>query len=105
RAAYAYPLVRAFGELVARQLADVAPDDVTLERSTSKRKSTLVYFDYVQIGRGKTMVAAFSVRARPGAPVSMPVAWSAIESMRKSRARNTEKAFLAWTIATVPRLL
>jgi DNA ligase D-like protein (predicted polymerase)/DNA ligase D-like protein (predicted 3'-phosphoesterase) len=105
RAGYEYPLVRAFGELVARQLADVAPSDVTLERSTTKRRPAVVYFDYVQIGRGKTMVAPFSVRARAGAPVSMPVTWGAIEKMRSSRARSAEKAFLAWTIATVPRLL
>jgi bifunctional non-homologous end joining protein LigD len=104
RSGYDYPVVRAFGELVARQLADVMPKDVTLERSTSKRDASAVYFDFVQIGRGKTMVAPYSVRARRGAPVSMPIAWTTVQTMSRSRAKNAEKEFLRWTIATAPAI-
>ena len=102
---YDYAVARAFGELAARQLADVIPKDVTLERSMAKRPASVVYFDYVQIGRGKTMVAPFSVRARRGAPVSMPLAWSAVEKMRSSSAKSAHTAFAAWTIKTVPGIL
>ena len=105
RRGYDYPVVRAFGEVVARRLADVMPDDVTLERSTSKRPAAAVYFDFVQIGRGKTMVASYSVRARPGAPVSMPLAWSAVEKFEGSRDRDARKAFAQWTIESVPAIL
>jgi len=105
RREYDYPLVRAFGELVAHRLADVVRDDVTLERSTGKRPQTAVYFDFVQIGRGKTMVAPYSVRARRGAPVSMPIAWSTVQTMSRSRAKNAEKEFLKWTIVTAPAIL
>jgi bifunctional non-homologous end joining protein LigD len=105
RSGYDYPVVRAFGELVAHQLADVIPKDVTLERSTSKRPTNLVYFDFVQIGRGKTMVAAYSPRARRGAPVSMPINWKTVQTMSASRAKNAEKEFLRWTIATAPAIL
>jgi bifunctional non-homologous end joining protein LigD len=35
-----------------------------------------VYVDFLQNGRGKLIAAPFSVRPRPGAPVSMPLAWS-----------------------------
>jgi bifunctional non-homologous end joining protein LigD len=34
-----------------------------------------VYVDYLQNGSGKLLVAPFSVRPLPGAPVSMPLAW------------------------------
>lgn len=105
RAGYDYPVVRAFGELVARQLAEFMPKDVTLERSTSKRPASVVYFDFVQIGRGKTMVAAYSVRARRGAPVSMPIPWKTVQTMSRSRAKNAEKEFLKWTIVTAPAIL
>lgn len=34
-----------------------------------------MYVDYVQNGLGRLLVAPFSVRPLPGAPVSMPLAW------------------------------
>jgi bifunctional non-homologous end joining protein LigD len=105
RSGYGYDIVRAFGELIAREIAGRMEDDITLERSTSKRPSAAVYLDYVQIGRGKTMVATYSVRARPGAPVSMPLAWSAVKKLESSRAPDSTKAFAALTIATVPKIL
>jgi bifunctional non-homologous end joining protein LigD len=37
-----------------------------------------VYVDFLQNGAGKTIVAPFSVRPRPGAPVSTPLTWSEI---------------------------
>lgn len=35
-----------------------------------------VYADYLQNGHGRLLVAPFSVRPLPGAPVSMPLKWS-----------------------------
>ena len=105
RAGYAYPLVKAFGELVARQIAEAIPDDVTLERSTARRPGSAVYFDYVQIGRGKTMVAPFTVRARKGAPISMPLTWPEVEKLLGSRARDAHTFFSTWTMRTAPAIL
>lgn len=105
RPEHPYEVVRAFGELVARRLAAELPDDVTLIRSTGARPASLVYFDYVQIGRGKTMVAPYSLRARDGAPVSMPIDWKVIESLRRTRAKNSSELFQRWTLETVPKLM
>lgn len=102
---YSYPIVKTFGELVARQLEQEVPDDVTLERSMSKRPAASVYFDHAQIGRGKTMVAAYSPRAAAGAPVSMPLAWAEVNRLLASRARDARSFFANWTIRTVPKLL
>jgi len=102
---YDYDIVKAFGEVVARRIVEIMPDEVSLERSTRRRPQDAVYFDFVQIGRGKTMVAPYSVRAFPGAPVSMPLQWSEIEKASRSRARDARALFLTWTIITAPALL
>jgi bifunctional non-homologous end joining protein LigD len=103
--AYDYAVLKVFGELVARHVASLRPDEVTLERITKKRPAGTVYFDWVQIGKGKTIVPPFAVRARPGAPVSMPLAWEEIEKMSRKRAAETSPEFVRWNIGNVPALL
>jgi bifunctional non-homologous end joining protein LigD len=49
----------------------------TLERRKRDRKGRL-YFDCYQNGYGKTVVAPYSPRALPGAPVSTPLRWSEV---------------------------
>ena len=53
-----------------------------------------VFLDATRAG-GATVVAAYSPRARPGAPVSMPLAWEDL----------TQASPADFTISTVPRLL
>ncbi len=81
------------------------PQDTTLERTISRRPDDRVYLDWVQVGKGKTYVAPFSVRARDGAPVSMPLAWAEVEAMRRKRAPETTAEMRRWTIANVPALV
>jgi bifunctional non-homologous end joining protein LigD len=102
---YDWEVAKAFAELVARRVNDIAPKQTTLERATARRPRGTVYLDYVQVGKGKTYVAPFSVRARDGAPVSMPIAWSEVEAMGRKRVRETSKEMVRWTIGNVPGLL
>lgn len=64
-----------------------------------------MYFDWVQIGKGKTILPPFVVRARAGAPVSMPLPWDAVEAMSRKRAKDTSPEFVRWNLSNVPALL
>jgi bifunctional non-homologous end joining protein LigD len=84
-----------FARTVATAVARHLPELATIERSLAKRRGRL-YVDFLQNGRGKTIVAPYSVRAVDGAPVSTPIAWSEVtERLDPSKL----------TIATVPRRL
>jgi bifunctional non-homologous end joining protein LigD len=102
---YDYELAKNFAQLLAQRVNAVAPADTTLERTIAKRPKGTVYLDFVQVGRGKTYVAPFSVRARDGAPVSMPLRWAEVEAMRRKRSPETAGEMARWTIANVPRLV
>ncbi len=72
-----YDQCRSFGELLARLIVAELPEISTIMRQVEKR-SGKVYVDYLQNGRGKTIVAPYSVRPLPGAPVSAPLEWSEV---------------------------
>ena len=62
------------GETVAQKLPQV-----TLERAKEKRKGRL-YFDCLQNGYGKTVVAPYSLRGVDGVSVSTPLRWNEVEA-------------------------
>jgi bifunctional non-homologous end joining protein LigD len=66
---------RTLAELLARVVVDEHPTIATTVRRVGARGGR-VYVDTGQNGHGKLLVAPFSVRALPGAPVSMPLRWS-----------------------------
>jgi bifunctional non-homologous end joining protein LigD len=97
---YTYEAAKLFAELVAHRLAASDAAQVTLERSLARRDQRLVYFDYLQVGRGKTIVAPYSVRARDGAPVSTPLQWSEVEAFARKRTGAPWDHFAAFTMKT-----
>ena len=62
-----------FAERVSRSLEERHPGVVTTEWLKRKRSGVLV--DHRQNGWGKTIASVYSVRPRPGAPVSTPLRW------------------------------
>lgn len=65
---------RALAEALAKVVVRDLPEIATVARPIASRGDK-VYIDYLQNGRGKLIVAPFSVRPQPGAPVSMPLTW------------------------------
>lgn len=68
----------------ARRVAEVMeakwPDRYTSNIRKSKREGK-IFIDWIRNGRGATSVAPYSLRARPGAKVSMPIAWNELDSV------------------------
>jgi len=62
-----------FAELLSRRLEAQHPGEVTTEWLKKKRAGVLV--DHRQNGHGKTIASVYSVRPKPGAPVSTPLRW------------------------------
>lgn len=63
---------RGFARAVALRLAARHPDALTIEQRKRERGGR-IYLDTGRIAYGQTMVAPYSVRARPGAPVATPI--------------------------------
>ena len=76
---YTYEQSKQFAQIVAQLVNAGLPKTTSLERSPSKRQKR-VYLDYLQNRRGQTLAAAYSVRPRPGAPVSTPLLWEEVAS-------------------------
>jgi bifunctional non-homologous end joining protein LigD len=66
--------VKAFAKGIADAMASDAPGSFVATVTKWKRKGKILV-DYLRNGRGSTAVAPYSTRARPGAAVSMPLAW------------------------------
>ncbi|WP_080421688.1 DNA ligase D [Burkholderia ubonensis] len=75
--------VKAFSKAVAQHLARVVPSRFSAV-SGPKNRVGKVFVDYLRNAKGATSVAAFSVRARPGMGVSMPVSWEEVPSLRSA---------------------
>ena len=69
--------VREFAHQVAEVLAAAEPDLVTVEQRKDARHGR-VYADIMRNAYAQTAVAAYSVRARPHAPVATPVSWDEV---------------------------
>ncbi|HSR49933.1 MAG TPA: DNA ligase D [Acidobacteriota bacterium] len=75
---FTYQQSRSLAELLARVVAMENSGIATLFRSLDKRQGK-VFLDTGQNGHGKLLVAPFSVRPLPLAPVSCPLRWDEVK--------------------------
>ncbi len=67
-----------FARRVAQVMEQQWPDRYTSNVRKSKR-SDKIFIDWIRNGRGATSIAPYSIRARKGARVSMPIAWEELD--------------------------
>ena len=71
---YDYQTIRSVAETLGGFLVRQHPKEVTMEWATEKRRG-MVFFDANQNARIKNLAGPYSPRAKPGAPVSVPLRW------------------------------
>lgn len=76
---------------LGRELVRRRPDLVTVNWWKEQRGER-IFVDYNQNARDRTIASAYSVRARPGAPVSTPVRWTELDEIEPAD----------FTVLTVP---
>jgi bifunctional non-homologous end joining protein LigD len=67
-------------EIIGRHVVAAHPDEVTMEWSIPRRTGK-IFIDHNMNGRGRTLHAAYSPRAQPGATFSMPIAWEELANI------------------------
>jgi len=72
--------VKDFSHALVLHLAAVIPQRFAA-KSGPKNRIGKIFPDYLRNGFGATTVCAWSLRARPGMGVSVPVAWDELESL------------------------
>ncbi|RQV24370.1 DNA ligase D [Burkholderia cenocepacia] len=69
--------VKDFSRAVAQHVAGTLPDRFTATMGPRHRRGK-IFVDYLRNGRGASTIAAYSVRARPGMGVSVPLDWDEV---------------------------
>ena len=73
--------VKEFCHTVALSMEKDDPDRY-LSTTTKARRNNRIFVDYLRNSREATAIAPYSTRARPGAPVAVPVDWSELGSLK-----------------------
>ena len=76
-----YGEVHAMAHAIARDLVKAAPGERTLEFA-KKDRGDRVFIDVNRNAYAQTYAVAYTVRARPGAPISMPIEWKDLDNPR-----------------------
>ena len=74
---------KSFAQKIATSMAADMPERY-IATATKSDRSKRIFIDYLRNSREATAVAPYSTRARPGAPVSVPIEWSELGSLKSA---------------------
>ncbi len=80
-----------FAKRFAEALSIAEPERFVATMSKAKRKGK-IFIDWLRNQRGATAVLPYSARAREGAPVAVPIAWSELKEMKNARPYSIDDA-------------
>jgi bifunctional non-homologous end joining protein LigD len=80
---------RAWARSVAEALVAEHPGRLTSKMAKDLRPNR-IFIDYLRNSHGDTAIVPYSTRARPGAPVSVPLEWAELEADRDVRQLSTK---------------
>ena len=105
-----------FAHRFALAFATAEPDRFVATMSKAKRKGR-IFIDWLRNQRGSTAIVPYSVRARSGAPVAVPINWTELDDFQaptkftisagtELRERATGRALAGWCISdqVLPRI-
>jgi bifunctional non-homologous end joining protein LigD len=92
--------VAGFARSLAVEMARQDPGRFVITMSKAARKGK-IFIDYMRNLRGATSIAPYSTRARPGAPVSTPLAWDELDQKLRSdhfTVGNLRRRLAGWKV-------
>jgi bifunctional non-homologous end joining protein LigD len=91
-AKYDYDQSKNLAELVVTMVHNEIPDYTSIERNPAKRKNK-IYLDYLQNRETQTAAAPYSLRPKPGMPVSTPLHWNEVKKGLTPTTYNMKNIF------------
>ncbi|WP_459614117.1 DNA ligase D [Bordetella sp. 2513F-2] len=88
---YDWDAVKGYSQAITQHLARTLPK-VFVAKSGPRNRVGRIFVDYLRNGFGATTVAAWSLRARPGLGVSVPVRWDEVPKLESAA---------QWTLANI----
>jgi bifunctional non-homologous end joining protein LigD len=85
-------VLHGLGQSLAAAIIEAEPERFTTEFHKDKREGR-IFVDVLRNRPAQTAVVPYSVRAKAGAPVAVPVTWEELDGLRDAR---------AWTVRTIP---
>ena len=78
-----WEVVEGFAKGLAPKIAALDPDHLVALQTKARRKGR-IFIDWMRNKNSATAIVPYSVRARPGAPVAMPVSWEQLKRVKSA---------------------